>query len=73
MKLLMSGLLFISLAGFTSCSHMHKHDCCHKGKAHHEQCKDGCKPDKSCCKDKCEKCDGKSGCKDGSCDLKKKK
>lgn len=56
---------------FASCAHHQggKHSCC-EGKK--QECQQGqCKKDKSCCKDKCGKCDGKSSCSDGRCDQKK--
>ena len=65
MKNIVYILMSLSFLVFTSCSHMgnhHGHSCCDKKS---EVCKDGCKADKSCCKDKCGKCDGKSSCKDG--------
>lgn len=72
MKLLTTLALTCSLFAFTSCSSIShgNHSCCGKSSP---QCKDGCKPDKSCCDDKCNKCDGKSSCTDGSCELPKKK
>lgn len=73
MKTLKLFIAILSLAFFASCSHLgaSDHSCC-KSKTH--ECQDGkCKKDKSCCDDQCKKCDGKSSCQDGSCDLKKKK
>lgn len=55
------GLMFI-----VSCAHNHK---CHQARA----CKDGvCKIDKSCCGNKCKKCEGKDSCKTANCDMSKK-
>lgn len=86
MKTLTYILLSLSFFIFASCSSTKNHgekECCSLKKAKKsehsccrapsDQCKKGCKPDKSCCKDECKKCDGKSNCKDGSCDLPKKK